>query len=371
MFFDVAIIRSNSVSDDTRVSKIVQSLSKRYRIILIGWDRERVCEPYEIANSRVHIKRLRIRAPYGKLSLVFYYPVFWMWILFNLVVYRPEITHACDLDTLLPSYIFKVLFSNKLVFDSFDRYAMAFIHPKHRLIYAFVNLLEEMLASKADVLITVSNERLSTFYRRPRYSEVIMNCPEDEPGLIKSDLSLSFRGGFVPVHAGGIGSGRGLIQLSDAIKDLEGVHIVLAGKIIHKETYEQLLSNPKVEYVGFLPYCEAIKLQASADVIPVFYDPVKPISRVANPNKLFEAMMLGKPVITNVCSEIVNQTGCGLVVEYDSKNIKNAMRRLKNDSSLRREMGAKARMAFEKTFNWDCMEKKLLALYGMMLKTGD
>lgn len=61
---------------------------------------------------------------------------------------------------------------------------------------------------------------------------------------------------------------------------------------------------------------------------------------VANPNKLFEAMMLGVPVITNVCRKIVRETGCGLIVEYNPKSVRDGIVKLR-DPLLRKELGTK------------------------------
>lgn len=41
-------------------------------------------------------------------------------------------------------------------------------------------------------------------------------------------------------------------------------------------------------------------LERSADVIPLLYDLSLPINKVASPNKLFEAMMFGVPIVTNL-----------------------------------------------------------------------
>jgi glycosyltransferase involved in cell wall biosynthesis len=144
------------------------------------------------------------------------------------------------------------------------------------------------------------------------------------------------------------------------------MHLILAGRIID-DTYKHLIQNPNVKYVGLLEHDDALKLQGQADIIPILYDLNTPINRVANPNKLFEAMMLGVPVITNVCREIVTQVECGLVVDYDFKSVKDAIYHLKNNPSLGKEMGKNGRLAFEKYYNWRLMEERLMRLYNYIL----
>jgi glycosyltransferase involved in cell wall biosynthesis len=331
--------------------------------MVLGWDREKSNESYEVVSSGLHMKRFLLGAPYGKISLLSFYPLFWTWIFINLMKYRPRVVHSCDFDCLLPCLLYRPFLQAKVVFDSFDKYAMAFIPQKHRALYLFVDSLENMMANKADALVTVSNDRLATFGRfLPKRHEVIMNCPEGEATIIRFPPARIQREKLTIVYAGSLAKDRGLSILSEALSDLDDVRLILAGRA--DEGYiKPFLNSPKVKYFGMLRYDEAIKLQASADLIPLLYDPSVPINRVANPNKLFEAMMLGIPVVSNVCQEIVKDAHCGLPVSYDAKCLRNAIMKLRDDFSLRTELGDSGRKAFENIYNWKQMEEKLFRLY--------
>jgi glycosyltransferase involved in cell wall biosynthesis len=254
-----------------------------------------------------------------------------------------------------------MLFSTKILFDSFDKFAMAFIPPRLRILYKVVDLLENVLSCKVDVLITVSEERLSTFGKcKPKRHEVIMNCPDDLLVKNKNDVSAVDKNDFILVYTGIISYDRGLSLLANAIKEVKGVHLILAGRVA--QDIKQLLQNPNVQYLGVLEYEEALNLQGMADAVPILYDPKIPINRVANPNKLFEAMMLGVPVITNVCEEIVKEAGCGVVVEYEYESVKRALQYLVSHPEVRERMGANGRRAFEEKYNWNLQEKRLLKI---------
>jgi glycosyltransferase involved in cell wall biosynthesis len=87
------------------------------------------------------------------------------------------------------------------------------------------------------------------------------------------------------------------------------------------------------------------------------------------PNKLFEAMMCGVPIITNVAHEIVNETGCGIIVEYDNvKQIKDTILKLRDDPNLRKRLGENGRNAFLEKYNWDIMEQRLYQIYEDLIK---
>ena len=97
----------------------------------------------------------------------------------KLIIYRPKVVHAFDLDTVIPCYIYKKLFGKRLIFEIVDRYAMNAIPAKFRQIYSLVHRLEDSFAQKADLLITIGDKMLNTIKSKPDQSMVILNCPDD------------------------------------------------------------------------------------------------------------------------------------------------------------------------------------------------
>ena len=63
---------------------------------------------------------------------------------------------------------------------------MVNIPSKHRALYRFVHSLEESCARHVDVLVTVGEELLRTFQKRPSSCALIMNLPEDHVDKIKT-----------------------------------------------------------------------------------------------------------------------------------------------------------------------------------------
>src|SRR5438094_9643979 len=173
---DIILVRSNSTLHDVRVGKIARSLNKRYSFMILGWKRE---EKLDLSsNEKINLKLLNLKAPFGKMSVILYYPIFWGWILLMLFRFRPSVVHACDIDTVIPCYIYKVIIRRKLVFDLFDRYAMIYINPKSRNLCALVNYFEEAFSRKSDVFITVGKGYMNGFKRLPEKYVITMNCPE-------------------------------------------------------------------------------------------------------------------------------------------------------------------------------------------------
>jgi glycosyltransferase involved in cell wall biosynthesis len=360
---EISITRSNSIIYDPRVIKMARSLSKRYSVAALGWNREGLTND-TVSKYIVPLKLHNQQAPYGKASLILHYPKFWIWIFYKLIKVRPRIVHACDLDTVIPCYLYKVIFGKKLVFEIIDRFALANI-PQRSKLFPIINSLEEWFVTRADAFITVSEKYLKSFKKVPKNFTPIINCPEyHEVEANKSKNEL-----FTIVYTGSIMRGRGIERIVDAISDLDGVEFVLAGRIPDKEFLDKIIHLPKVKYRGLLEPSLALSLEASSDAIISLYDLTIANYNFAMPNKTFEAMMFGVPLITNVATELISEIRCGIKVDYnDLSQIRSAIVTLRDNPQLRKTLGDKGRIAFEEKYNWGKMEEGLFGIYEGLLK---
>lgn len=371
---DIVLVRSDPILNmhTMRDQKIIRSLQKKYSLLVLGWNREgtpKSWDNFESGFNLFHLTAPYGSAPYGALRLIAYFPFFWVWTFFKLCNYAPNTVHACDLGTIAPCYLYKILFRKKLVFDVFDRYAMAFI-PKNRnfffkMLYSSVNHLEEYFAKRSDVLINVSDEMLQTYKSKPKTCYTIMNCSEDlDINLPKKKSKI-----FTILYTGHIRPGRGLEVLADVMKDLDDIQLIITGRVEESDLLYKIDGLPNISYRGYIEHKEVLKLEASSDSMIALYDlNLQTQNKFVMGNKLFEAMMVGIPIITNVAREIINETGCGVIVHYDNpEEIKAAIIRLKNDPELRKKMEVNGRKAFLEKYNWNIMEQRLYKIYDKLL----
>jgi glycosyltransferase involved in cell wall biosynthesis len=345
------------------------SLAKRNSVLVLGWNREKR-QTETIGSNNFRIELFNLKAPRGKASIAAYLPLFWIWVLVNLCRYKPNVVHACDLDTVLPCLLYKTIFGKKLVFDVCDRYAMAYISPRLRTIYSIVNLLEEKCVTKADVLITVSEKLLKSFRAKPQTVAVVMNCSDDKEISIElQNEKDNWQEIFRIVYVGTIVKNRGLEEIAMAIKNLDDVNLVMAGHILDKELFDSLVKIPRVQYNGVLKYQDSINLICKSHVMMVLYDPKIPNNIFSCSNKIFEAMMCGLPIITNVSSDIIkDEVNCGVLVDYDDVNqIKSAIIELRNNLGLQKKFADNGRQAYLQKYNWKSMESKLSEIYEGLL----
>jgi glycosyltransferase involved in cell wall biosynthesis len=371
---DIVLVKSDSIMNlpSLRDQKIIRSLRKKYSINVLGWNREGTSTGS--SHHETDLRLFNVRAtygyePYGTLRYLPHLLIFWIWVFIKLCVYRPKIIHACNLDSIFPSYFYKILFRKKLVFDVFDRYAMAYI-PKDknlffRMLYTFVNWVEEEFAKSSDVLINISDEILTTYRRRPKNCTTIMNCSEDHITYRSRVEGNAFR----LLFTGHIRPGRGLEVLPDIVKNLKGTELIITGRIEDRNLLNKIDGASNIIYQGFLDHKEVLDLEANSDVMVALYDlNLQTQNKYVIGNKLFEAMMCGLPVVTNVAQDIVNETECGIIVEYDNlEQIKEAIIKLKDNPELRKRLGANGRKAFLEKYNWNVMEQRLYKVYDNLL----
>jgi glycosyltransferase involved in cell wall biosynthesis len=165
---------------------------------------------------------------------------------------------------------------------------------------------------------------------------------------------------------------RGIFELIEVLRDHPNWHLDLAGFGGDERIIVQSTTGMKnIHWHGRIAYERALKLSHAADVLIATYDPTIPNHRYSSPNKIFEAMMLGKPIIvaknTNM-DLIIEKEKCGLIIEYGSKEqLENALSILDQDIPLRSKYGDNARRAYDDIYSWSNMENRLIKFYQQVL----
>jgi glycosyltransferase involved in cell wall biosynthesis len=361
----VVMLRSNPIDPDVRLEKEAKSLADAgHNITLLGWQRFGDA-PAEEKRYLYTIRRLKFRAPVEK-KVIFYLPVWWTLAFLWLLKEDWDVVHATDLDTYLPALFAAKLRRKQLIYDIFDFYADMVVLPTF--VRNCVAAFDIFLMKYADAVIVVDPSRLQQIDREGDSSiHVIYNSPKDMPTLLvnsRRDKDSS----FAILFAGILTQGRGFETIILATKDINDVQIEFAGYGYYAEHLRSLSERePHVTFIGTIPYDEVIRRTLQSDLLFALYDPSVPNNRYASPNKLFEAMMCGKPILVSdgtAMAEIVREEKCGLVVPYgDVDAIKHAILKLKNDPALCRHLGENGRRAYETKYNWKIMEERLLEVY--------
>ena len=368
----VLICRSNPIAPDPRVEKIARALSGAgYSVQLLGWDiTGQLPLEGEIAGVPYHRCRIPLKQVRGLWNLFFelrWQVALLCWLIRHKHTY--DIIHACDFDTVLPSLICKRLWGKKLVYDIFDFYVdMLRYTPK-----TLKNLIRKVdlgAIDQADAVILADDSRRQQINgSHPRQLEIIYNAPEDQLSILTANSDrLPESGGLRIAYVGNLQVERGLLELMEVLRKHPEWRLDLAGFGGDENKILSAASGlPNVTWHGLVSYSQALKLNFAADILVATYDPSIPNNRYSSPNKLFEAMMLGKPIIvahgTNM-DRIVEKMGCGIVVNYgDRATLEAALASLQENPAIREQYGSNARQAYDKVYAWLNMKTRLLHLY--------
>ncbi|HKJ13071.1 MAG TPA: glycosyltransferase [Ornithinimicrobium sp.] len=287
------------------------------------------------------VQDLWLRA-YRTLSLALY----WWHAFRSAASYRPHVVHACDGNTLAPAMALSAVTGAKVVYDSHELWLRRNVRPD-RPVAPWVEAAIEWAGVRwADGVITVSPS-IATWlrrrYRLPVEPALVRNAPltaarvhrggvEDE-GEAEAPVSLRDRAGLgadaqVVAYAGRMTTARGLEETLAALALLPSrVHLVLLGygepdylATLHAHAAELGLQR-RIHVVAAVQPGDVPAVLSTADVSVVIVRPVCLSYRFSLPNKVFESIHAGVPVVAADLPDLaslVRRYGVGEVVDVSS-----------------------------------------------------
>lgn len=308
---------------------------------------------------------------------------FWiLWLYIGFSRHNIDIAVAGDLRSGLPTVIAARLLGIPVVFDLRENYvglaqALPADSPVEYLIRnpTVIGALESVTIRLADAVWVVVDERRNQLFDRgvpPEKVTVVSNTPdlsdtdENEPAVhqTSADADCEFDWpGFTLVYVGVINDFRGLDLILEAIAQMrregdDSIHVAIAGEGPYRETLEQRTQRfgiaDQVTFVGWLDPDRIPAFLASGDV-GVIPHRVSPLTEYTIPNKLFDYMMAGLPILTRSITpiqRIVEEHDCGWVLPENATASETASRiRRLRDADIA-HLGENGRDAVEEEYNW-------------------
>lgn len=198
----------------------------------------------------------------------------------------------------------------------------------------------------------------------------------DNPQPLDSNLSSKLEkwkeeGKFILGYFGGHALSNNLMilmELAFQMKD-ENVKFVLIGHGIEKEKLIKYTVEKKMENVYFGDAILKRQIPAFTEKVDALYIGAKKSSLYrfgVCPNKLFDAMMAGKPILYAIeaPNNYVEQYNCGITVNSDDiEDMKRGMSELlATPAEKRKTMGQNGKTAVQKHFQYEILAKKFLEI---------
>ena len=236
-----------------------------------------------------------------------------------------------------------------------------------KLLSMIFSIYERKTCRKLDAIVTATpiirdkflkiNDCVTDINNFPLFNELYNNTSTN-----KKKKQIAYIGGLTKI--------RGFQEIMQAMYKINtDVRLFIGGVTSELNSNRDYNIPSKVELLGFINRDKVKELLSESIAGLVVFLPV-PNHIESQPNKMFEYMSAGIPVITSnfpLWREIIEKNNCGICVNpLNPEEIAKAVDYLVEHPEIAREMGKNGRLAVEQHYNWAIEEQKLLHLYSIL-----
>lgn len=288
-----------------------------------------------------------------------------------------DVIHAHDLNTLPVAVAVARRSGARLVYDAHELYPeISTLSTRERRVWG---LIEQLLIGRADKVLTVCESIADELCRRYGVAtpQVVLNCPaavsmpEEKLGfnLLRQRAQVS-DGQPIILYQGGFTAHRGLHELVDAAAQLDrGVVVLMGWGLLEDELKSRVRDRGLEDRVRIIPPAtpdELLAVTRGADIGVIPYKPVGLNNTFTAPNKLFEYIAVGLPIVGSRLPELerfLDGLGVGVTFEPgDPQDLAFAINHVLADPIALADMRARA-LSARADLSWDTQGAKLIGLY--------
>jgi glycosyltransferase involved in cell wall biosynthesis len=329
-------------------------------------------------DEEIPFRIIRFRMIFNK-GFIFY-KFFNIRLFIHLLFGKYDLVIANDLDTLLPNYLVSRIKGTTLVYDSHEYFTGVPELTGRPFVRWIWKSIERLIFPELRNVITVSDSITDLYEKEYRISPaVIRNFAPSSAGIqpfTKQDLGFAESDLLLILQGNGINIDKGAEELIGAVSRTENVSLIIAGSgdvvAAMKLKVADLNISHRIKFLSAMPWNQLMRYTKTADVGMVLEKDTCINYRFSLPNKLFDYISAGIPVITGNLPEIrkiIETAGCGLSIpEISSSEIIAAIRKLQNDQSLLNILTRKAVEASD-IYNWEKESLKVKEFYLRILET--
>ncbi len=301
-----------------------------------------------------------------------------------------EALHVHDLCYAFAATLAGKLLKLPVIFDMHEHYVamlkMSFearVYKKFKplacVLFFFLRLEEKLACRWAEKVIVVADEHIERIKSLGASSDniVVVTNTEDIDNFtgFETDQSLleKYRDNFIVLYVGGFSPHRGLETAINAmgmvLEKIPNARLMLVGDGFIKTELKQLAENlhlaDKLIFTGHQPF-KLVPTYIRLSSVCLIPHISTPHIETTMPNKIFQFMMLGKPVIVSSTApmmRIVNDADCGLIFkERNPESLAEKIIELQ-DEDQRLRLGENGRQAVKDRYNWQLTVQALLEIY--------
>jgi glycosyltransferase involved in cell wall biosynthesis len=377
----VLMLLTNGYDPDPRVrQEALVLLAAGCRVRLLAWDRDSKAPASEVMEG-IEVDRIFLASKHGRgTTQVFFYAALYLKMLWRGLRTSFDAVHCHDLDTLPLGFILAKLKRTSIVYDAHESFPDMLEGSVPAIVRRSLVSLENFLIRRTDLLITVGEKLRRHFAERGAPRSVVVgnwkrleeySRTEEQNAQVRHRLGIP-DGAMVVVCITQLLKDRQIAELLEAVEACPEVYVIVGGKGSLEPLVRQwAAANPRILYVDFVRGADIPSYTSAADVVYYGFDPANPNARFSAPNKLFEALASGRPIITGNFGEIadvVREASCGIILEkYSRETVQDALTALLNPK-LRTSMAENAHRFGRAVMNWTKGEQVLRSEYSRLLR---
>lgn len=364
----------NDLSTDQRVHKVCTTLENLgYDVVLVGRKQRKsmVLTPRTYTTKRMFL--LFEKGPLFYLE--FQKRLFWY-----LLFHKADVLVSNDLDTLLPNYLISKLKGVELVYDTHELFCEVpelQSNPTKKNIW---KKLERWIFPKLKHVFTV-NDSIAKIYNEEYNVEVrvVRNIPllasqAAVPAATKEQLGIPDGKKIIILQGAGINIDRGAEEAVEAMKYVDNALLLIIGSgdvmAVLKKLVDEHKLNKKVKFIGRVPFEKLVQYTRHGDLGLTLDKDTNINYRYSLPNKLFDYIHAGVPVLSSELTEvkkIIDEYAVGTCIHsHDPKHIAEKINDVFIDGSRLLLWKKNTKIASEK-LNWEIEEKQLIKVYSEFL----
>lgn len=358
----------NDLVTDQRVNKSCLTLQKMgYDVLLVG-RKQRKSPPMDQRTYASH--RMRLLFEKGPL----FYAEYNIRLFFFLLFHRAQLLLSNDLDTALPNYFVSKMKGIPMIYDSHEYFTETPELVGRPRVQKVWKRIEGFVVPRLKEMITVCDSIADLFHEKYGVTcHVIRNIPPRAslPEKVqRSALDLPDDKHLLVLQGSGINIQRGAEELVEAMRYLDDCFLMIIGGgdvlPMLKEMVGQWHLEDRVRFLPRMPYSKMMQYTQLAEFGFVLDKDTNLNYRFCLPNKLFDFIQAGVPVVASHLVEvekIIRKYDIGtFIADHDPKTIAETIRQGLGDEG-RREVWQHGLALAAEELCWENEQQTLIEIY--------
>ena len=344
---------------DSRVVNLIDSLNQ------VNIDTTTISFDWKTKDFKTQLGKTAVyKLDKSKSSLAYYFNFIFI-LIRELFKKKTDIYFAEDIYTLPFVYFFAKLNKGKVFYNSREIYAHLAGLRNKSFVQKIIAKIESGFIRKVDTVLVTGD--MDAEYLKESYGInnlfVLRNLPKYKTDFSIVDLHEKFnipKNNKIILYQGVVLEGRGILKVIDLITEIDSVHFVIVGEGEFRQKFENYVNildyKDRIHFIGAVNHSELLNYTAGADLGLALIENISISYYYALPNKLFEYIMAGVPVLASnlpQMKKVIDEHKVGKYVNMDDDDeIKDTLKNLSNDQTQLKEFKANCERA-AKILNWE------------------